>query len=94
MKNVYGTVYSSAILMDLSEPAIDRFIPNQTRTKPPTNMYIPAGDSGLFPATAEFLRITQDPSTESVARVSRARARAGICVSRFSPAAGELTSRS
>ena len=33
----------------------------------------------------------QDPNTESVARATRARVRAGIRVSRFSPAAGELT---
>ena len=55
--------------------------PNPFQT-PRIYIYIPAGDSGLFPATAEFLRITQDPNTESVARVSRARVRAGICVSR------------
>ena len=67
--------------------------PNPFQT-PRIYIYIPASDSGLFPATAEFLRITQDPNTESVARVSRARVRAGIRVSRFSPAAGELTSRS
>ena len=37
-------------------------------------------------ALTEFLRIIQDPNSESVARVARARgrARAGICVSRFS----------
>ena len=74
--------------------AVNLFILIRTPSKPPGFIYIPAGDSGLFPATAEFLRITQDPNTESVARVSRARVRAGIRVSRFSPAAGELTSRS
>ena len=34
-------------------------------------------------ALPEFLRIMQDPNTESVARVSRARVRAEICVSRY-----------
>ena len=48
-------------------------------------IYIPAGDSGLFPATAEFLRITQDPNTESVARACRARDRAGIPDPPFPP---------
>ena len=57
--------------------------PNPFQT--PGFIYIPAGDSGLFPATAEFLRITQDPNTESVARVSRARARAGIPDPPFPP---------
>ena len=38
-------------------------------------------------ALPEILRITQDPNTESVARVSRARVRAGIRGSRFSPCA-------
>ena len=58
--------------------------PNPFQT-PRIYIYIPAGDSGLFPTTAEFLRITQDPNTESVARVSRARARAGIPDPPFPP---------
>ena len=54
--------------------AVNLFILTRTPSKPPGFIYIPAGDSGLFAATAEFLRITQDPSTESVARACRARA--------------------
>eukprot|EP01043_Picozoa_sp_COSAG02_P052746 COSAG02_NODE_5731_length_4083_cov_2.935492_1_plen_70_part_00 len=69
--------------MDVSEPAIDRFIPRQTRTKPPTNIYVswPVTQVYFLPPM-EFLRIMQDPDTESIARACRARDRAGICVSR------------
>ena len=64
---------------------INLFILTRTPSKPPGFIYIPAGDSGLFPATAEFLRITQDPNTESVARATRARDRAGIPDPPFPP---------
>ena len=42
--------------------AVNLFILTRTPSKPPGFIYIPAGDSGLFPATAEFLRIMQDPN--------------------------------
>ena len=38
--------------------AVNLFILTRTPSKPSGFIYIPAGDSGLFPATAEFLRIT------------------------------------